>query len=206
VTAKDILSDFLSEENDKTELEEQNEKFRTINSEIINKEIINYLRKRFTNLTIEVINKYKGDILELMSLKALEGWCFQTTESALIFLNDNDYLQRGFIKLSEDNNYYHSWICFKYNELEYVFDPSLNIICNKDSYLKVFKPTVLASIKAIDIKNYFINYVTLNKENEVIFHDKDDITSPMYRNNSSYKVKLEDEKILKLIVHYYDNC
>lgn len=57
----------------------------------------------------------------------LEGWCWQTTESAIIFLNDDDYIERGTLKFdTETPGYYHSWICFKFDDIEYVFDPCLN--------------------------------------------------------------------------------
>ena len=49
-----------------------------------------------------------------------------------MFLEDEDYIERGnliFERYDEKitYNYFHSWICFKYKDEEYVFDPYLNL-------------------------------------------------------------------------------
>ncbi len=82
------------------------------------------MRRKLSELYIKVLSDYKGSIFELMHMIKLEGWCWQTTESAIIFLNDDDYIERGYLKLNEGKRkYYHSWICFKFNNIEYIFDP-----------------------------------------------------------------------------------
>ena len=44
------------------------------------------------------------------------------------------------------------------------------------------------------------------KRNEIIVDDSDTINSPFFRNNTGYKVELEDKKIKKLVAHYYYNA
>ena len=106
------------------------EKFKTLRSKIVDSKVVEYLIEKLSNLHIEVLGDYEGNLFELMPIGKLEGWCWQTTESAIVFLNDDDYIERGYLKFDERTpNYYHSWICFKYNGVEYVLDPCLNFLC-----------------------------------------------------------------------------
>lgn len=127
---KAFLNKSLSEE----------EKFKILRSKIIDLNVVEYLIEKLSNLYIEVLGDYKGNLFELMPVGKLEGWCWQTTESAIVFLNDDDYIERGYLKFDERTpNYYHSWICFKYNNVEYVLDPCLNFLCKKNDYSKIFE-------------------------------------------------------------------
>lgn len=125
------------------------EKFKILRSKIIDMKIVEYLINRLKYLKIEVLSDYKGSIFELMPDGKLEGWCWQTTESAIVFFNDDDYIERGYLKLNEKTlQYYHSWICFKFNELEYVLDPCLGFICKKEDYFNVFETLVKGKVTA----------------------------------------------------------
>ena len=109
------------------------EKFKILRSKIVDSKVVEYLIEKLSNLHIEVLGDYEGNLFELMPIGKLEGWCWQTTESAIVFLNDDDYIERGYLKFDERTpNYYHSWICFKYNGVEYVLDPCLNFLCKKN--------------------------------------------------------------------------
>ena len=172
-----------------------------------------------------------------MSCRALEGWCWQTTESSIIFLNDNDYIERGNLIFERykllDKKYYHSWINFSYNDLEYTFDPCLNILCDKKIYQEVFETDIMGRVNANEVRDELINAIlnpkskkidnsssskfidkfmkkyfgdTLEqKKDEIHITGNDDVNSPMYRNSTGYKAEIEDGKIKKLVAHFYLN-
>ena len=187
----------------------------------IDSNVINYLKERLSNLYIKIGGIYQGNIFDLMNQNALEGWCCQTTESAIVFLDDNDYLERGYLTVENiHSRYYHSWICFNYNSVDYVFDPVLNLITKKNYYERLFNTNVLVKIKASELKKELINKITSYKpkecknkvlkelcdkykNEEAIISVPDDITEPLYRNNSGYKMKHNNNKIKELKAHYY---
>lgn len=170
-----------------------------------------YLIRKLNRLHIEVLGHYEGSLFELMYTNKLITWCWQTTESVIIFLNDNDYIERGYLHIDGNEKYPHSWICFNYKKIEYVLDPCLNIISLKDDYSKIFKTDVKVRILAKDVKDELVKLVNtikkaknLNKyEYEAIADGPKDINTPLYRNAAGYRGVLKDNKIKKLTVHYY---
>lgn len=205
----------------------EKERFKILQSYQVDSTVLEYLNTKFQNLTIEIPNHQKGKILELMKKGILEGWCWQTTETAILFLNDEDYIERGFLTFDAITTYYHSWICFYLNE-EYVLDPCLNILCPKDLYRKIFRTKVDAKITAKQVRDFFVEtYQKTSKENlkkikdyckvidivyeknkierkylEIKFHASENITSPMYRNTTGYLAKIDNQKVKKLVAHY----
>ena len=148
---KAFLNKSLSEE----------EKFKILRSKIVDLNVVEYLIEKLSDLYIEVLGDYKGNLFELMPVGKLEGWCWQTTESAIVFLNDDDYIERGYLKFDERTpNYYHSWICFKYNNVEYVLDPCLNFLCKKNDYSKIFEINVKGKVSAKEVREELIKQVT----------------------------------------------
>ncbi len=137
------------------------------------------------------------------------------------------------IYYDENSPYYHSWICFDYHGTEYVLDPCLSFLCKKEDYTKIFETVVIGKASAKAVKEELIRQVTTpkqednsevhkccenflssflgeshekyreEKKNEVIVDGSGDVNSPLYRNYSGYKTKLENGKIKKLTVHYY---
>lgn len=217
----------------KKELTEE-EKFKILHSKKIDIKVIEYLMSKLNNLYIEVLGEYEGSLFELMPGGKLEGWCWQTTESAIIFLNDDDYIERGNLRFDERTpEYYHSWICFKFDGTEYVLDPCLNFLCKKSDYSKVFEIDVKGKVSARAVREELIRQVTAPKEEdnsethkafqafmksfmgasyesyveskreEVIVHGPEDVNTPLYRNGAGYKTKIENGKVKKLTVHYY---
>jgi hypothetical protein len=181
----------------------EKEKFNIINSNRVKKEVLKYLSIRFSNLTIDVLGNFKGNIFDLMDKGLLEGWCWQTTETSIIFLNDDDYIERGNLKLGEYQYYYHSWICFKYKNIEYVFDPCLDILCKKSLYIKLFEPDIKGRVTSKKVKENFVNNFNLIEKDEIHITGNDNVNSSMYRNNTKYKVEIEKGKVKKLEAHYY---
>lgn len=211
----------------------QEQKFTTINSKE-SKDILEYLSHKLHNLTIEICNQKGQNILDLMKMGKLLGWCWETTASTIVFLNDDDYIERGNIKLDSQNNYDHSWICFKYNKKEYILDPCLNLLYPKELYKQLLKPAITGKTTAKEVRNFLIESIQNSKQKEgkeidqrienVLNHffethcpeeykrqqeeihiiGNEDINSPMYRNNTGYKAEIQNGKVKKLVAHYYD--
>lgn len=192
---------------------EEKERFNKINSCKVDKTIYEYLKNKFINLKIEILGDCSGEIIELMENGKLEGWCWQTSETAILFLDDNSFLKRGYLKFSDKRNYYHSWIQFNFENEDYVFDPCLNIISSKNNYYSIFEIKEITSINSKEIKEYFINYIKnvfsseilVDKSKEVVIFGDNDPNSPMYRNCVGYKTDLENGKIKKIVARYYLN-
>lgn len=210
------------------------EKFKILHSKRIDIKVVEYLMSKLNDLHIEVLGKYEGSLFELMPVRKLEGWCWQTTESAIVFLNDDDYIERGNLKFDERTpEYYHSWICFKFNDIEYVLDPCLSFLCKKSDYSKIFEIDVKGKVSAKSVKEELIRQVTTpkkeenieannafqsfmkkimgdsydsymeSKKEEVIVNGPEDVNTPLYRNGAGYKTKIDNGQIRKLTVHYY---
>ena len=161
---KDILDYVLEKPSSKDNVRlSQDERFKILEENRTDIEVYKYLKEKLKNLTIEVCGDYEGLVLDLMSCRALEGWCWQTTESSIIFLNDNDYIERGNSIFERykllDKKYYHSWINFSYNDLEYTFDPCLNILCDKKIYQEVFETDVMGRVNANEVRDELINAI-----------------------------------------------
>lgn len=224
---KEIITNIRNtfKEEDYSQLTEM-ERFAKVRMHKAPEEVFEYLKSLFDNLHIEIVGRYEGNLIDLMNRGVLEGWCWQTTETASLFMDDNSYIERGNLKFNLYNLYYHSWINFKYKGIEYVFDPCLQMLCRKTYYDKIFEVQVKGKVTAKQVKEYFINYISnppkkeTNEEvskimkmifgepsertkDEIVIHDEENPNAPMYRNGVGYKTTLEDGKIKRLVAHYY---
>ena len=224
---KEIITNIRNafKEEDYSQLTEI-ERFAKVRMHKAPEEVFEYLKSLFDNLHIEIVGRYEGNLIDLMNRGVLEGWCWQTTETASLFMDDSSYIERGNLKFDLYNLYYHSWINFKYKGIEYVFDPCLQILCRKSYYDKIFEVQVKGKVTAKQVKEYFINYISnppkkeTNEEvskimkmifgessertkGEVVINDEENPNAPMYRNGVGYKTTLEDGKIKRLVAHYY---
>lgn len=217
-------------EEDYSQLTEM-ERFAKIRMHQAPTDVYDYLKNLFDDLHIEIVGRYEGNLIDLMNKGVLEGWCWQTTETAALFLPDNSYIERGNLKFDIHKLYYHSWINFKYKGIEYVFDPCLQILCRKEYYNKIFEIQLKGKATAKQVKEYFIDYISNppqkeksetaenilktiigteayeaiaeRKKDEIIINDEENPNAPMYRNGVGYKTKLENGQIKKLVAHYY---
>ena len=224
---KEIITNIRNafKEEDYSQLTEI-ERFAKVRMHKAPEEVFEYLKSLFDNLYIEIVGRYEGNLIDLMNRGVLEGWCWQTTETASLFMDDSSYIERGNLKFDLYNLYYHSWINFKYKGIEYVFDPCLQILCRKTYYDKIFEVQVKGKVTAKQVKEYFINYISnppkkeTNEEvskimkmifgessertkGEIVINDEENPNAPMYRNGVGYKTTLEDGKIKRLVAHYY---
>ena len=215
----------------------EKERFDILEKEKIDKDIYYYLKNLFEQLNIEILGRYVGNLFDLMKRGELEGWCWQTTESAALFMQDDSIVYRGNLYFSDYKTYYHSFIQFDYEGKKYVFDPCLCMINTSDLYFEIFNVDIKGQITAKEIKEFFISYINNppkkekyfssdivtatdkfmrkffgddyleEKKKEVVIYDKEDPSAPMYRNGSGYKdIKIDNNKIKSLTVHYYMNA
>lgn len=207
----------------------EEERFKMLEEEKIDKSIYYYLKNLFEKLNIEILNKYEGNLFNLMERGKLEGWCWQTTESAALFMDNNANIFRGNLFFNEYKTYYHSFIEFNFEGKKYVFDPCLCLINTSDLYFNIFNVDVKGYVTSKQVKDYFFNYIKNplkvnnysnssekfmrkffgdeyyeKKTKEIVIHDEENPYAPMYRNGAGYKnIKVENDKIKSLTVHYY---
>lgn len=205
----------------------KHERVDMINSVAIDTSIFDYLKDNLQNLSIEIGGDYQGNIIELMNRGLLEGWCWQTTESAIVFLKDDAYIERGNLKFSPHKKYWHSWICFKFKNKNFVFDPCLQILTESSIYHHIFEVSVEGTVTAKEVREdliyrinnpkkkiydtekykfleeIFAQYRTEKQKTETHVSGNEDVNSPMYRNNTGYNAIIEDGRIKNLIAHYY---
>lgn len=206
------------------------ERFELLSTVPVNKRVLNYLKSRLKNLSIKIGAKTEENIIVLMNKGLLEGWCWQTTESLVVFLDDASYIERGNLKFSPKRNYWHSWISFKLNNKSWIFDPCLQILVPKEIYYQIFEVTKISGkIDSKAVKEdliYRINhpkkeiekyentafmkilrqYVPERQKREIIITGNDDVNSPMYRNNTGYIAEIDNGKFKTLFAHYYFNA
>lgn len=218
-TPKSILFDVL---NNVAKIETQR-KFDFLKNQDISSEVLNYLKITLENLKIEIRDHSAEKIMDLMNQKKLEGFCWQTTESAICFFDNTSLIKRGILTFYKHKKYMHSWICFKYKNEEYVFDPCLDILSTENLYTNIFDIKIMGVVSAEEVKKYLIDCCLKKQsqiltektfigtashqckevENEVRMDWDENINSPMFRNNSGYIADIEENQIRKLIVHYY---
>ena len=212
---------------------EEKERFSILESEKIDKNIYFYLKNHFEQLNIEILGRYVGNLFDLMEKGKLEGWCWQTTESAALFMQDDVIVYRGDLYFDDYKTYYHSFIEFEYEGKKYVFDPCLCMINTSNLYFNTFNVDIKGQVTAKEIKEYFINYIKNppkkeyyfssdivtatdrfmrkffgddyleEKKKEVVIHDKEDPYAPMYRNGSGYKDVNIEKNKIKSLTVHY---
>ncbi|MBQ4263565.1 MAG: hypothetical protein IJB83_04940 [Bacilli bacterium] len=193
------INEILNKVINKKPLTEE-EKFKILHSKRVDKKVVEYLINRLSQLHIEVLGKYEGSLFELMPVGKLEGWCWQTTESAIVFFNDNDYIERGNLNFDERTpQYYHSWICFDFNGTEYVLDPCLSFLCKKSDYSKIFQIDVKGKVTAKAVREELIRQITApKKEDNSESHKKFDTFLKNFLGDSyeSYQRKKKEEVVV----------
>lgn len=221
-------NEFLLEQN--VTFLNQVERFQLIRTAVIPEKALYYLSEKLQNLEIEILGDFSGNIIQLMNRGLLEGWCWETTESAIVFLEDTDFIERGNLKFQQYRNYWHSWICFKFEDQEYAFDPCLQILIEKPIYYHIFeidvkgkvtakavrdeliyrinhpkKKTYLSDESEQFMKKFFEKYLSDRQKTETYIGGNDDVTSPMYRNHTGYNAVIENGVIKELLAHFYMN-
>lgn len=157
------INDILNKSINNEQLTEE-EKYKILRSETIDPGLINYLKDKLQNLYFYFNNKLRGNILSLMSDNELEGWCWQTTEAAILFFNDDDIIERGILYLDKKTPIYeHTWICFNYQNNKFVFDPALNLLCKEQHYKKIFDVIIKSKVSSKEVKEELMKQLSESK-------------------------------------------
>lgn len=186
----------------------EHERLKLIHQLDIDKSIVKYVETRLKNLSIKIGGAYEGNVVELMNKGLLEGWCWQTTESSIVFFNNDDCIERGNLTFDAYKKYWHSWICFTFNDIVWVFDPCLQILIEKNIYYHIFEISEIAGVITAKLVREDLIYRIEHheKKNETHILGNDDVKSSMYRNNTGYTAKIDNGTINTLVAHYYFNC
>ena len=168
-----------------------------------------YVNHLISSLYIEAAKDKKGYAKEMINDLKLTGLCWQSTTSVIPFFKKDDIVVRGNITHYTNGLIHHSWINFYFNNKQYVFDPSLNILVEKELYDEVFLVEELANVKAVDVKNAILD--TLEHGQKSAFDDRrlvtatSDINAPFYRCNMHIKGETIGKKILTLNTRFEGN-
>lgn len=188
----------------KVKAQDENGKIRIL-QRFNDKKVLKFLEKKLRNFTIELGIDYIDSFWNLMSKGILEGWCWQVTESAILFFNDNAYIERGTLNISKNRKYPHAWICFELDKV-YVFDPCLRIVVEKELYYYVFGiENIQAVIKAKDVKMSLSKRAKedKNQTKSAYILGNNDVKSIMYKNNTEYTSKEMNGRFISIIAHFY---
>lgn len=86
------------------------EKFKLLRKKTADYKVASYLIERLRFINFEVLSRYSGNMFDLMVECKLMGWCWETTESVVPFLNDNDYIERGHLMIDSNTPRYLSFL------------------------------------------------------------------------------------------------
>jgi len=203
------------------------ERFDIIHSNGIENDVAQYITNKLPNLSIQIATEEEKNVIELMNMGKLNGWCWQTTESSIVFFEDDDFIERGNLKFSLNRYYWHSWICFKFKGKEFVFDPCLQIITDSSLYHHIFEASVQGSVTAKKVREVLIDGIQNRKEktlgvdtdspitlifsadtlekvrSETYIEGDNNLNCPMYRNHCGYIAIIEGDEIKSLFAHFY---
>ena len=210
VTAKELINNFINCKDDYNTYE-----YDAQESLLVEPKVLRYLEKKLELLKVKVPGQNQPEpVLNLMHSKLLEGWCWQTTETVSIFLDNDAYIERGYLILYPCDYYWHSWICFNFEEETYVFDPCLQKVISKDLYYKIFKISEddevgIAKVTAKEVKRDFLERLSITQNTSSIstyISGNDDKFSPMYRNSTEYTVTLDNSNLTSITAKFIYNC
>lgn len=162
-------STFLTQ--DVSKLNEM-ERYRLINSIKVSKKAFKYIKYKLKNLSINIGGEHQGNIMELLKKSLLTGWCWETTESAIVFLEDDDYIERGNLNFGPEGKYWHSWICFNSGSENFVFDPCLTIFTKQSIYHHVFEVEVKGTVTAKQVQEDLIYRINEKKRKSNDFREE----------------------------------
>lgn len=193
----------------------------------INVEIFHYLTEILQNLNINIAGIHEGNLITLMKHYYLEKWCYESTNTAIVFFKDSDFIERGSIVVYPNERFPHAWILFFFQNKKYVLDLALNIVCEKELYDSLFMPHIEGYSSSIKTRDYLIEKLLNppkreysegaikflkrlcgesleNKKCEVEILGSNCIFDPMYHGNVGYTGIIEHNKIKSLSAHFYE--
>ena len=203
------------------------QKMEVLNSEEIDPNVSDYIESILSNLTIGICSSYEQKFLNCN----FENWSFECTNAAISFFEDDACIERGYISLETGEKEEHAWICFRFEDQEYVFDAVLRgkILCTKKLYDEILQAEVLGVTTAFKVKEYLIDCILNSSKKDVPDHCKNFLEflskvggseykrqeketyicgssercAPMCYGNIGYTASLNGNKIKKLSAHFY---
>lgn len=181
----------------------------------VDSEIYRYIEEKTSKFKIDNYNDECNRLLEIMKLKSedprditpLTYWCCDVAILLGMIFDENAYIERGYIKLDNtsysSSHYFHCWLCFKYKDNLYVFDPCNSIISTKDDYYRLFLPNVKGRVLAEDVKKAveeeLSNNIYFDENFEFkIIREQRGVSSPLYSCWSVIK-KTDTEVVIRFV-------
>lgn len=204
-------------------------KFITAKESNVDIEVFPYLIEKLQNLNINVEGRYEGNPIDLMKNYYLKNWCYESSNTAIVFFDDEDLIERGSIVLYPNERVPHSWILFSFKNQKYVLDLALNVLCEKELYDSLFETHLEGYSSSLKTRDYLIQKL-LNppkheyskacmgfmkkleqwggesfqrQKKEVQISGSNCIYDPMYHGNMGYIGSIENGKIKKLSAYFY---
>lgn len=179
--------------------------------------VARYAEEIIKSIAIVDYNGNHNQLIELMQMKSkdprditpLTMWCCDVAILLGFVFADNDYIERGYIKLSNtsynSSRYFHCWFCFNYKDNWYVFDPCNNILATKEDYYYLFEPDVKGRVISSKVKESIAqeldNKIYFYEENSFqIIREESGLSSPLYACWSI--MKLENGSVEVKFVNY----
>jgi|GEM_PF-2073005 hypothetical protein len=101
-----------------------------------------YFEKQTKKVYVERCNSNGIETFEQYLNYRYRDNCYYYSAFALMGLNCDDYLVRGFINYPDYQYYAHGWVEFKFNGKEYIFDSMIKGIILKSEWDKEFSPEI----------------------------------------------------------------
>lgn len=204
ITRIKSIGDFSKGEK---ELKDKIRFLRSIKTSVLAKAYANHL---IGNLYIEIDAEKKGYARSMINYGDLAGWCWQSTASMIPFFKDNDQIIRGTLIHYNGGSLDHSWISFTIRGKEYVFDPCINILVEKEKYDEVFRTNEIARVSALDVRNAMLEILTTGEKSTYdgsrIIRGSEDITDPFYKADMHVKGETINKRVLTLNTHFDINA
>lgn len=183
------------------ELEEIKRKFELLGISNVDFNVVNYVKYLIKNTNIEMFGRDICSADKLIYDRKLEGYCFESTSILISNFNDDDYISRGNLYWTDNSDgYLHSWINFSLHGCDYVFDPTLSLLCLKKMYDELFNVSVISEISSRRVNDELIGL--LNMYDEVLINGSKNIGDNFYGNDIKVRGKVRNNKITHLYASY----
>jgi hypothetical protein len=183
------------------ELEEIRRKFEMLDINNASFNVVNYVKYLIKDTYIEMFGIDMCSADKLIYDRKLEGYCFESTSIMISNFNDDDYISRGNLYwTSNSDGYLHSWINFSLHGCDYVFDPTLSLLCLKKMYDELFNVSVISEISSRRVNDELIGL--LNMYDEVLISGSKNIDDNFYGNDIKVRGKVKKNNISKLYASY----
>ena len=164
-------------------------------------DVVNYVKYLLKDTYIEMFGMDMCSADKLIYDRKLEGYCFESTSILIPNFNDGYYISRGNLYwTSNSDGYLHSWINFSLHGCNYVFDPTLSLLCLKNMYDELFNVSVISEISSRRVSDELIGL--LNMYDEVLISGSNNIDDNFYGNDIKVRGKVKKNKITHLYASY----